>query len=274
MKKILYFVAFLVVAVCIGSACSEKNNGEKEVVPEYNPEKQYYIAHAGGAIDGYKHTNCLEAMNHAIEKGLTFIELDLLFTSDSVLVAGHDWAWVNMITGCDSVDIAPTYEEFKSRKIYGKYTPVSHKEIVEFFRANPQVFFYTDKVSDYKLIEKYFGEFKNRLCIECFSFEDFKELKLRGYFMPLCSALPTPGWQDTLNTVMSEDTNYPMPYHFVADNVPFEAKHDSLITGVYGKEIANANYALYTLYYCDKKEADRLFKAYPEVKFVYVDDIE
>ena len=49
------------------------------------------IAHAGGAIYGYRLTNSLEALDAAWEAGFRFIELDFERTSDGEIVLIHDW---------------------------------------------------------------------------------------------------------------------------------------------------------------------------------------
>ena len=49
------------------------------------------IAHAGGAVYGYRLTNSLEALDKAWEEGFRFIELDFERTSDGELVLIHDW---------------------------------------------------------------------------------------------------------------------------------------------------------------------------------------
>ena len=49
------------------------------------------IAHAGGAIYGYRLTNSLEALDRAWEGGFRFIELDFERSSDGEIVLIHDW---------------------------------------------------------------------------------------------------------------------------------------------------------------------------------------
>jgi glycerophosphoryl diester phosphodiesterase len=49
------------------------------------------IAHAGGAIYGYRLTNSLEALDKAFEAGFRFMELDFERTSDGEIVLIHDW---------------------------------------------------------------------------------------------------------------------------------------------------------------------------------------
>ena len=106
-----------------------------------------FVAHAGGEIGGERYTNSLEAVQNAIERGYRFIELDLLQTTDGFLVAAHDWAKFHKITGHKGTNPI-SLEEFRYRKIYGRYTPISEVEIREIFLANPELILVTDKIQN------------------------------------------------------------------------------------------------------------------------------
>ena len=58
-----------------------------EIINVLSPS--HLIAHAGGAIDGHTYTNSKEALINALDKGFTYIELDLYETSDSNVVCLH-----------------------------------------------------------------------------------------------------------------------------------------------------------------------------------------
>ena len=84
-------------------------------------EHAQLIAHAGGSIDGNIYTNSREAMHKAARDGYEFIEFDLMFTSDSVLVAAHSWSEFNTMTGYGHKgDSAPDFKDFISRRIYNR----------------------------------------------------------------------------------------------------------------------------------------------------------
>ena len=150
------------------------------------------IAHAGGAIEGYIYTNSREAMEQAAEKGYRFIELDLAMTADSVLVAAYDWEKFNAISGyaCKK-DTAPTLQEFLSRRIYNRYTPVTAADICEFFLANDHLTLVTDKISDATILERYFTPIKSRMMVETFTHEDYVNLQSRGFGKVMYSCLAT-----------------------------------------------------------------------------------
>lgn len=155
-------------------------------------KEQHYIliAHAGGAIDGHTYTNSLEAAQQSIANGYKYLEFDLQFTSDSVLVAAHTWKEFNEMTGFpQKLDSVPTYDEYCSRLIYGKYTPLTAFDIHTLFMDNPALFFVTDKISSVPILLHYFSDLKKRMIVEAFSYEDYVELQDSGFFRPLYSCM-------------------------------------------------------------------------------------
>ena len=161
------------------SSCNSKENEEKDIL---------LIAHAGGKINNDCGTNSLEALQNAIAEGYHYIELDLCLTSDSILVAAHDWQTFNERTGYPlKKDTIPSLKDFKHRRILGKYTPITAEEIGYILEVHPEVHLVTDKVSDYKIINKYFLKYKKQLVIESFSFNDYQKLKEMGYYKVMYS---------------------------------------------------------------------------------------
>ena len=73
-----------VVCALLLLSCSDKGNRVVGTLSDVA-----FIAHAGGSIGGLAMTNSMEALYAARDKGYKYIELDLQFTSDSVLVAMH-----------------------------------------------------------------------------------------------------------------------------------------------------------------------------------------
>lgn len=164
---------------------------------ECNPE---LIAHAGGGVGNHIYTNSREAMEQALENGYRFIEFDLQFTSDSVLVAAHSWSDFNSMTGfAHWGDSVPSYNEFSARKICGAYTPLSAHEINAFFESNNGLFLVTDKISEPEVLERYFPNLKERMVVEAFSFKHYQHLKSEGYFRVLYSCMA----QDLTSTLFS-----------------------------------------------------------------------
>lgn len=148
------------------------------------------IAHAGGVLDGYVYTNSREALEKAAAAGYKYIELDLIMTSDSVLVAAHSWETFNRITGCAGRGSeAPTYSDFISRRIHGRYTPLAADSINSFFMRNPELYLVVDKTSSPRVLERCFPYLKERMVVEAFSYADYSALVDEGYFRVLYSCM-------------------------------------------------------------------------------------
>lgn len=149
-----------------------------------------FIAHAGGVVDGVAMTNSREALTAARDNGFKYIEFDLLFTSDSVLVATHSWEEYNAAMGMQERGAtAPTLEEFLSQELPGGFSPLTAKEINEFFLSHDSLFLVTDKVSDARVLGRNFPLLKERMVVEAFSYEDYSELRRLGYASVLYSCL-------------------------------------------------------------------------------------
>ena len=151
-------------------------------------DPNHFIAHATGSLDGYTYLNCLESLTATLENGYKYIEIDLQYTSDSVLVCVHDWeqfnkATIKGISGKDTNEYTriPTVEEFKQRKIYGKYTPLTLDDIIK-IQEKKSFIIVTDFICDVHALNKYF--IKNRrkgVMVEAFSEKDYKLLNDAGY---------------------------------------------------------------------------------------------
>ena len=167
LKRFFIIISLLTIVACVKSNDCEGVN---------------LIAHAGGAIDGVTMTNSREALFAARDKGYKFIELDQLFTADSMLVACHSWDEYNAAIGAEkNGDNVPTLEEFLSRRLPGNFTPLTATDINDFFQAHDSLYFVTDKVSDVKVLNKFFPQLKKRMVVEAFNYKDYTELKEQGY---------------------------------------------------------------------------------------------
>lgn len=148
----------------------------------FGQQKPQPIAHALGCIGGNIYTNSREAMINSIEKGYKYLEVDIDSTSDGIFIASHDWELFNEITDHNELkDSMASYEDFKQRKIYNTYTPITIQEVVDTLMNHPDISVMTDKISDPDIIDELFGKIKERVYVECFSEEDYFELKERGY---------------------------------------------------------------------------------------------
>ena len=102
------------------------------------------IYHAGGEIHGSSYTNSLEAVEKTLAEHTDkcFIEMDLARTSDGVLVCAHTWE--DAFLDADR----PTLEQFLSRKIQGRFTPLTVERLVQIMAENPNMYLVTDIKSE------------------------------------------------------------------------------------------------------------------------------
>lgn len=152
--------------------------------------KRELIAHAGGAVEGYVYTNSLEALQHAVDNGYKYIEVDLIMSADSVLVAAHSWEDFNRMTGnANRGDSAMALQQFVAQRIHGRYTPMTAAMVNDFFMNDSSLFLVTDKMSDPALLAAYFPDMKHRMVVEAFSYEHYQRLVDEGYYRVLYSCM-------------------------------------------------------------------------------------
>lgn len=141
-----------------------------------------YIAHGGGALGSCTYSNSREAILQSIERGYSFIEIDLDTTSEGALVASHDWASFHINSGRPELgDSIFSLESFKNAIIYGQYTPITIDEVVDILLENPSVYLVTDKISDVEILDRSLSGIRERVFVEAFSVEDFIRLREVGY---------------------------------------------------------------------------------------------
>lgn len=251
-KNILYgLLMFLVIAACcfLYFVCEDR----------CCVEEQSYIAHAGGEIDGYTYTNSKEAVEHSIECGMKYIELDLLLTSDSSLVAAHSWADYNKMVGVENLDSIPTLEQFQQSKLLGKYTPLTFADIDSILCVNPDIVLVTDKMSNPAIIDACLGKYKERVIVECKTDEDYYFYMDHGYKMSMYrngKYLISQFIQSVVRRLQGKKDRYSacVIYKGDQDKIHCDCKF---------------------VYTCrDRHEADSIFSQYNDVKFVYIDNVE
>lgn len=230
-------VAVMCLVVCIGmarciGACDE----------------QSYIAHGGGAIDGFCTTNSLESVEHAIDKGVKYIELDLRLTSDGYLVAAHDWDSFNAHTCRDTLSgRVPTYDEFVTLKIHGRYTPLTYVMIDSLLRHHPDITLVTDKIEDVEALDRHLSRHKERMIVECFSPAQYDECRRLGYAPMKSYHNFTPGG---LNVIKIKSARYCY------------------------QQLIPTRYAVFDNRVMTRRGADSIFSSDARVRFVYVDELD
>ena len=228
------------------------------------------IAHGGGGIESHRYTNSLEAIKKSVANGYRYIEIDFSITSDSIMVAAHDWELFNKITGFEHKgDTAPTFADFSSRRILGKYTPLSAADINEIFENDTTIYLVTDKISSPELLARNFPHLKKRTLVEAFSYEDYAELRSQGYYRVFYSCMAT-------------DLNESLVKHLLLHPFFRGTKIDWITMYVGGLDnmafriidaLATFNIALFTVNNYTEIPCNK-FHDVDRVKMIYTDDIK
>ena len=98
----------------------------------------------------------------------------------------HDWNLFHKMTSEDSLNEKPiTVDEFRNRKIYRKYTPLTIEDVITIRKKHPFVLV-TDKISNTVVLNKFFTQNKKNIMVESFTLSDYLSLKKAG-FTPMMS---------------------------------------------------------------------------------------
>ena len=142
----------------------EFSKDKKILEKEFLLKDDTFIAHAGGNINSYVHTNSLEALNKNYNLGARYFELDLNLTSDNKIVAVQDWlSWKNRTKF--KGNIPPTLKIFLEYKIDNKFSPMNDEKILDWFLNHPDATLITHKLNDALIIKKAFKDIENNLII-------------------------------------------------------------------------------------------------------------
>lgn len=222
------------------------------------------IAHAGGAIGGHTYTNSKEALTNALDNGFQYIELDLYETSDSNVVCLHSLEDYREMTSTDC-EVLDT-KSFLGHQLYGKYTPMTLNDAIKIWEERP-FYFVTDKISDPKILNRYFKRNRNKVIVEAFSLDDYIQLERDGY-TPMFSIMAL---------------NVRGLYLYILNSIKYGKGIPQIVTNTYVskyvyriyKRLGAQQIAVYSLYYEDYQklhEREYLEKyAGREVDLVYVD---
>ena len=144
MKRII-----LLIEICLAAFILTGSSGytvEKEIpvnTPEFNWENYNIMTHALGGLDGFTYLNSRESFINYYDKGCRLFEVDLSLTSDGVWVCRHNWKESMGQWKGDKKKVLSS-EEFLNTPIYGKYTPLSFKELLMLLDEYPDAFVLLD----------------------------------------------------------------------------------------------------------------------------------
>ncbi len=191
-KKYLILILLLIFFAINLSLPKKKFEYNQKIIDLFKNKNYQFIAHAGGGINDITYTNSIEAVLKSIEKGFKLIEIDLRETTDKHFVGVHDWLSLkkhsNISSNITFDNSAISYEEFKKIKLFGKYTPITSKDINNIFSENKDLILVTDKSNNFKKIKNDFLFDNSRIIVEVFGKKNyFKSIEF-GIENPMYSA--------------------------------------------------------------------------------------
>ncbi len=126
---------------------AQKKKAEKKTKTPETVLKPWYtyrcIAHALGGVDQKDYLNSVDGFYQAYAKGCRVFEMDLLLTTDNVLIGKHQWGWKLSDPTTKKGDPV-SYQKFKNTKIYGKYTPTSLLDMLNIMGQYKDFYLMTD----------------------------------------------------------------------------------------------------------------------------------
>ena len=102
------------------------------------------MAHAGGGFEDSVYSNTKEAILNSIDNGFNFVELDLTLTSDDKLVCFHGWDKNTYEAIGVDYEGVPTYDEFMSWKVLGKYNTIDVNDLIDIMKEHPDLLIEVD----------------------------------------------------------------------------------------------------------------------------------
>ena len=142
------------------------------------------VAHAGGAVWGYRDTNSREALDAAWAGGFRFVELDLQRTTDGELVLLHDWdAMCRRLLGREG---PLSREEFLCRTALAGLTLMDLEDLLAWLEDHPGCSVITDvKTEDNAPVlaelRERAGALADRFIPQAYGFEEAAALREAGW---------------------------------------------------------------------------------------------
>lgn len=181
---IILFGGLSLVSFGNGSISLEPSPYFRAQKDDINQTREFLIAHAGGRIDSHWGTNSKEAVESALNRKYSLIELDFSVTKDQRIVASHTWEkFYEMTNSSKNERDIPTREEFLAKKLFSKYSTLSAEDVKEIMIKNPDFTLVTDKIRELKPLKEIFF-FPDRTIVETFSPLGYLETKELGYKYP------------------------------------------------------------------------------------------
>ena len=140
----------------------------------------FWIAHGGG-VGEFVYTNCAEAVRDSLDKGFTYIELDLQETTDGHLVGAHTWRELKALLGSEELSDAPmSRAEIEALKPYWRRTPLFADDVCRIMQEYPEMVLVTDKVQNFELLKKQIP-FSDRMIVEASTVQNCLQARQNGF---------------------------------------------------------------------------------------------
>ncbi len=257
MKRI--FALLLGITLCFLCACSNPGKADhpQPSAPNTPPT---LIAHAGGAIHGYRLTNSLEAIEFAYANGFRHIELDFECTSDGKYVLIHDW---------DSMAKRMLFEtrrfaqkEFLNSETFLDLTLMDLDALLAWLENHPDCFIITDaKCGNSPFLPDLFsqaGSCANQFIPQVYSYEEFTQTKEIGFESIILTLyrMPTPNHTELLEFACSQK-----PW---AITIPTAYMNETLISDLSRNGIYTYTHSINDLSYFEQWNAHGLHGIYTD----------
>lgn len=200
---------------------------EEDSIPYSEPESinDSLIAHAGGAVYGYKLTNSLEALDNSYANGFRIFELDFERTADDKYVLLHDWD--SMAERMFFRREVLSYDEFHSSQTFAELTLLDLDMLLDWLQAHENCYIVTDAKCGNELFLPYLyahaGELAESFIPQAYSFEGYQSAIALGFEKVILTLYKSGYSEDEIFAFAKENHPY-------AITIPKESLTETLIT--------------------------------------------
>lgn len=195
MKKTYFILIILAIAILITGIVAVMNRDYHHYIETVKEEPvletvwmkiapEELVAHAGGAVYGFRRTNSLEAIDNSYRKGFKFFELDFEWTKDRHPVLIHDWdAMVKRLFM--SKPKVYTLDEFHKAKTFKNFTLLDMKSLYEWLLKHEDVYIVTDiKKDNIRMlthIKTRYPGIQRQIIPQIYKLEEYEPVRKLGY---------------------------------------------------------------------------------------------
>ena len=201
------------------------------------------IAHAGGAIYGYRLTNSLEAITTAAGNGFGFIELDFDVTSDGQIVLIHAWKGVaERLLGSKG---KKTLQEFLEAETLADLTLMDLSMLSDWLKDHPQVSIITDvKAEDNVAVLKQLMQQADasRFIPQAYSEEEYRQIKALGYERVILTAYRMEVDADALSEFAQKERPWAITVHEQYISAPLLNAISETDTAIYAHTVNSVDF--------------------------------